>query len=100
MSIAIKKLYTKAGLTPPDGKGIHTMKFHRCVVECAKKQGGRIEGKVNCHAVCMGSIGKKGAVKKGHQRNTTPKRSTAKRRVARRKGSRMRSLIRKKIKEI
>jgi len=65
----IIQLYKSAGLTPPKGKGVHTMKFHRCVTECATKQGGVIEGKVNCHAVCMASIGKKEAVHKAHQRD-------------------------------
>lgn len=67
MSQEIKKLYRKKGLAPPDGKGVHTAKFHRCVTECASKQGGVIKGKVNCWAVCMSSIGKGEAVKKSHQ---------------------------------
>lgn len=64
----ISKLYRSAGLKPPKGKGLHTMRFHRCVVECAKGQGSVIEGKVNCWAVCMESIGKKKAVQKVHQK--------------------------------
>jgi len=41
-------LYEAAGLTPPKGKKhIFTDKYHRCVVKCAKKQGGVIKGKVD-----------------------------------------------------
>lgn len=68
MSKRIKSLYRAAGLTPPDGKGIHSVKFHRCVTQCAKKQGGKIKGKVNCWAVCMSSIGRGEAVRKAYQR--------------------------------
>lgn len=66
MSQAIKQMYRQAGLNPPKGKGEHTMKFHRCVVQCAKDQGGVIEGKVNCWAVCMASVGRDKAVRKSH----------------------------------
>jgi len=62
-------LYEAAGLTPPKGKKhIFTDKYHRCVVKCAKKQGGVIKGKVDCHAVCMAAIGKGKAVNKKHQK--------------------------------
>lgn len=66
MSDTIKALYRNAGLTPPKGKGIHTMKFHKCVVGCAKKQGA-IKGKVNCWAVCMESVGPEKAIHKSHR---------------------------------
>ena len=33
MSKGIKAIYQAAGQTPPDGKGIHTKKFHSCVVK-------------------------------------------------------------------
>lgn len=62
MSKRIRSIYRKAGLKPPDGKGIHTEKFHRCVVK-VKKSGSA----VNPYAVCMSSIGKVGAVKKTHR---------------------------------
>lgn len=68
MSETIKKLYRGAGLTPPKGKGIHTMDFHSCVTQCAKNQGGKIKGKVNCWAVCMASLGKAKAVRKAHRK--------------------------------
>lgn len=64
----IKKMYRDAGLKPPDGKGIHTKKFHSCVIQNtldAKKTG----KKVNPHAICMASLGKEKAVKKAHQKS-------------------------------
>lgn len=63
MSKKIKRIYKKAGIKPPDGKGIHTEKFHRCVVK-VKKSGSA----TNPYAVCMKSIGKTGSVKKSHRR--------------------------------
>jgi len=63
MSEKIKKMYRDAGLTPPDGKGIHTEAFHRCVIDVTKKGG--VESP---HAVCMESLGRNKAVKKGHRR--------------------------------
>ena len=66
MSKKIKELYLRAGLTPPDGKGEHTEKFHRCVVAVKKRM--KIDGKkVNPYAVCMESIGREEAVKESHQ---------------------------------
>lgn len=69
MSKEIKKLYKRAGLKPPKGKGIHTIKFHRCIVAC--KVGQRKKGRkkvTSCHAVCMASIGRHKAVRKSHLR--------------------------------
>lgn len=67
MSQAIRKLYTSAGLKPPKGKGIHTKKFHSCVVICKVKKK-KSKKPRSCHAVCMKSIGKKRAVRKMHRR--------------------------------
>lgn len=64
MSRKIRAMYKKAGIKAPNGKGIHTEKFHKCVVDVSKKGGVK-----NPHAVCMASIGKEKAVKKSHQRN-------------------------------
>jgi uncharacterized OsmC-like protein len=63
----IKKLYRDAGLKPPDGKGIHTAAFHRCVVQLKKKMRAGKSKKVNPYAVCMASLGAAKAVKKGHR---------------------------------
>jgi len=68
MSKAIRTMYKKRGVKPPDGKGIHTKKFHSCVSKCAQRQGGKTKGKVNCYAVCMANLGVRKAVKKGHRR--------------------------------
>jgi hypothetical protein len=61
----IKSLYTRAGLTPPKGKGIHTIKYHKCVV-AIKSKGGKNAKYAN--AICMKSIGRNEAVNKSHQR--------------------------------
>jgi len=37
MTEAIKRLYKKAGLSPPDGKGIHATRAHKAVIEYMKK---------------------------------------------------------------
>jgi len=69
MSKKIKKMYRKAGLKPPKGKGIHTLKFHKCVVSCKVGQRKKHRKKVtSCYAVCMASIGRKKAVRKAHRR--------------------------------
>jgi len=62
MSKNIKKMYQDAGLKPPDGKGIHTKKFHECVIDVTKA--GTADSP---HAVCMKSIGREGAVRKSHR---------------------------------
>ena len=67
MSKKIKKLYKDAGLNVPRGKGIHTVKFHKCVVGCKVRKGKSKKPK-SCYAVCMSSLGKKKAVKKKHWR--------------------------------
>lgn len=63
MSKKIKAMYRKAGVKAPDGKGIHTEKFHRCVIKVTKSGSA-----VNPHAVCMAELGKEKAVKKSHRR--------------------------------
>jgi len=62
MSVRIKRLYRSAGLKPPNGKGIHTARFHRCVISV--KKSGR---KANPYAVCMSRIGRNRSVKKLHR---------------------------------
>jgi len=52
----------------PGRKAVHTAKFDRCVSDCAKGQGGKIKGTVNCYAVCTASLGKE-AIKKSHQKS-------------------------------
>lgn len=57
----VKAMYRKAGMTPPDGKGIHTKKFHKCVTSVGD------EGGKNPYAICMSSLGKEKAVKASHR---------------------------------
>lgn len=63
MSEAIRKAYTNAGQTPPDGKGIHTMRAHKCVISYLKKGLSKDEAWKRC----MGSLGRNLAVKAGHR---------------------------------
>ena len=69
----IKSLYTKKGLTPPDGKGIHTKKFHKIATNVAQgyKEKGYTEkeAKEKGYATAMKMLGKEGAVKKSHRRD-------------------------------
>ena len=65
----IKRMYRKAGMKPPKGKGIHTAKFHRAVTKIAKKGG--VE---NPYAVAMAALGPEKAVRKSHRRFTKYKR--------------------------
>lgn len=68
-----KALYTKKGLTPPQGKGIHKKKFHEMATAIAakmKKEGkSEKEAKKSGYAISMSKLGKKGAVKAGHRSN-------------------------------
>ena len=65
MSEAIKKVYRRAGLKSPDGKGIHTKVAHECVVNYLKKGFSKDEAWKRC----MGGLGAAKAVKKSHQRS-------------------------------
>jgi hypothetical protein len=69
----IKSLYTKKGLTPPDGKGIHTKKFHKIATNVAQgyKEKGYTEkeAKEKGYATAMKLLGKEGAVRKSHRRD-------------------------------
>ena len=69
MSKQILDLYKKARINPPDGKNIHSVKFHRCVVDVLLKiRKGELPAGSSAHAICMSSIGRDKAVKKSHQR--------------------------------
>lgn len=58
----VNAMYKNAGMTPPEGKGIHTKKFHKCVTSVGEK--GDVD---NPYAVCMSSLGKEKAVKAAHR---------------------------------
>ncbi len=64
MSKAIKAEYKKAGVEAPDGKGIHTMRFHKCSIAYMKKGMNKNEA----YKRCMGGIGRDLSVKKEHRR--------------------------------
>ena len=62
MTEAIKRAYSSAGLKAPKGKGIHTLKAHRCVISYLKKGMAKDEAWKRC----MGGMGRDLAVKKSH----------------------------------
>lgn len=62
MSEAIKREYRKAGVKAPDGKGIHTLRAHRAVIEYLKKGVPKDEAWKRV----MGGMGRNAAVKKSH----------------------------------
>lgn len=66
MSATIRQLYINAGLTPPDGKGIHKRKFHQMAV--AIKRDNPEYSMSRCYSIAMGKLGAEGAVRKHHRR--------------------------------
>lgn len=72
----IRKIYKKAGVKAPDGKGIHTEKFHKMVAGITVDAGSSDPNavttkkgkKVNPYAVAMDKLGQGKAVKKSHRR--------------------------------
>lgn len=65
MSESIREKYKAAGLKAPDGKGIHTVKAHDCVINYLKKGLSKDEAWKRC----MGGLGRNKAVKKSHWRH-------------------------------
>lgn len=65
MSREIRELYKKKGVTPPDGKGIHTKKFHD--IATSIKQDNPSYSMSRCYAIAMGQLGSAKAVKKSHR---------------------------------
>ena len=74
MSRKIERMYRKEGLKPPNGKGIHTEKFHRCVVKVEGKiKAGKLPAGSSAHAICMASMGADAAVKPKHRKSKATK---------------------------
>lgn len=63
MSKAIMAEYKRAGVTPPKGKGQHTLVFHKCAVRYMKKGMEKSEA----YKRCMGGLGRDASVKKAHR---------------------------------
>ena len=61
MSQEIREMYRSKGVTPPDGKGIHTKKFHD--IASSVMASGTAK---NPYAVAMSQLGRNKAVKKSH----------------------------------
>jgi hypothetical protein len=66
MSKEIKKMYKKAGIEAPDGKGIHTRKFHALAIKV--KKGNPEYTMDQAYATAMEILGRNKAVKKSHWR--------------------------------
>lgn len=64
MSQKIKDLYRKAGITPPEGKGIHTKRAHEAVVRYLKQGMSKDEAWKRI----IGGMGRDLVVKKAHRR--------------------------------
>lgn len=76
MSKEIINAYKKAKITPPKGKGIHTIAFHELAIDIMKpmKKGGLTKKEKGiAYATAMGILGPKKAVKKSHWSNKTKK---------------------------
>jgi len=68
MTKRIKQIYQNAGIKPPDGKGIHTQKFHEMAV--AIKRDNPSYPMQRCYQIAMGNLGSGKAVKKSHRQKT------------------------------
>lgn len=65
MSEKIRQLYRKKGIKPPDGRGIHTEKFHD--IATSIKRDNPSYPMSRCYAIAMGRLGSAKAVKKPHR---------------------------------
>ena len=67
MSKGIKDLYRRAGIKAPDGKGIHTKKFHEMAV--AIKRDNPQYSMSRAYSIAMGKLGAGRAVRQEHRRS-------------------------------
>lgn len=63
MTENIRKEYRKAGISPPNGKGIHTLRFHKIAIDYMKKG----YSKNRSYKIAMGAL-RKHAIKPGHRK--------------------------------
>ena len=66
MSKKIREMYKKAGVPAPDGKGIHTKKFHELAINV--KKGNPEYTMDQAYATAMKILGRDKSVKKSHWR--------------------------------
>ncbi len=66
MSKRIREVYKKAGLKGPDGKGIHTLKFHKMAAGIKREH--PEYSMQRAYKIAMGVLGPGKAVKKKHRR--------------------------------
>jgi len=62
----IREIYRKGGVTAPDGKGIHTKKFHEIAVAIKRDNPGYSMSR--CYSIAMSQLTPAKAVKKSHRR--------------------------------
>jgi hypothetical protein len=67
MSERIRAIYRRKGVNPPDGKGIHTEKFHDMATSIKKAHPDYPMSR--CYAIAMGQLGASKAVKKSHRKS-------------------------------
>jgi len=65
MSERIRAIYREKGVSPPDGKGIHTAEFHDMATSI--KRDNPDYPMSRCYAIAMGKLGRDKAVKKSHR---------------------------------
>jgi len=75
----IRKIYKKKGVKAPNGRGIHSEKFHDMVSSITKSYNATDPNKVydkdgkkiNPYSIAMAKLGKTKAVKKSHRRKAS-----------------------------
>lgn len=72
MSERIRRIYRRAKVTAPDGKGIHTERFHRMAVGIKKSNPSYPMSR--CYQIAMGQLGKRKAVRPSHLRSAAERR--------------------------
>ena len=66
----VNKAYDEAGVTPPKGKGVHTVAFHERatkIMESMKKSGKPVNRNM-AYAIAMKQLGKEKSVLKDHRK--------------------------------
>ncbi len=67
MTEAVKKVYRKAGVKAPNGKGIHTIRFHK--MAAAIKRDNPSYSMSRAYSIAMGKLGAGRAVRKSHRKS-------------------------------
>ena len=65
MGKKIKQKYRNAGIAPPEGKGIHTEKFHEMAIAIKKENPSYSMDR--CYAIAMSRLGRNKSVNPSHR---------------------------------